>query len=894
MENLLINGIFTIFMLALAFWDYYSYGKQKHRDFKPIIMSAGVLGTFVGIFIGLQDFDVSNVENSVPSLLAGLQTAFYTSILGMALAILLSILQKSKAVKSDFENMLDYFSLQASKLDKLENLEMLSDVKKALKEIVSQNQERLESQKSYQITQIENLKTLEDSFKTTNATLKEAMHHLAKGASKELIAALQEVIRDFNLRITDQFGDNFKELNNAVTQMITWQNSYKDSIAGLDSSLKNTLKVFDATKESLELIAKRNNEVVEVYNALAHSIEASRIENEKLATLLEGFENMHANAELALKGVAELSKNLDSTHEKSLSYIKESLDGVQGFLTQSTQEYQQSLQNTLENSLKILQEDSQKQKESLLTLQEAFSAFNAEYITQNREQLSNLLDSLKEELSAFVESFIESDSQLKHKNLEMISHIQNSIQERLEGIKESFKESLEVLENAQKESLLLIEEQAKRSDDVLMRHTQEMGSVVEKASHHLQELSDKTRQNLSKNSDTLEQHIINAVLNFDTLLGKTTKSLEENFEDSKNTLMELSKEIESQMVVTTKSLNSLLNDTAQSLSKSTQNIEESLVQTNATLSQSFKETTESITSNLTTHSAVIAENLESATNNVSQSVANLLEQNQTYSQNLNALLENNVKTFAKSLEQLHKDSAQHTQEVQGQMRASFAESYKNALDSLSAYLKNTTNAYQNKLQDLSKLGFEQQQQLHTNLQEQLENMVKTFEIHSKKVLQSSTSLADNLLEASTKSLDAHIQNAIQSHKALDASVKTTLQEMAKNYLGMLELLTKQSLETPKNASVELLNAFNILQKNLGEALMQTYASLESNRKEIDAILKITQTNITTSLSQTTQLNETLCQSLGELDSALSNITLGFRQDYEWFLRRIRELMGARG
>ncbi|TLD85146.1 hypothetical protein LS70_000930 [Helicobacter sp. MIT 11-5569] len=880
MENLFINGIFTLFMLGLAFWDYHSYGKQKHRDFKSIIMSTGVLGTFVGIFIGLQDFDVGNVENSVPSLLAGLQTAFYTSILGMALAILLSILQKSKAVKSDFENMLDYFSLQAGKLDKLE---LLGDLKRTTQELANSHKAQVESQNTYQTQQIENFKILEEAFSNTNATLKEAMHHLAKGASKELIAALQEVIRDFNIRITDQFGDNFKELNQAVTQMIAWQNSYKDSIAGLDSSLKNTLKVFDSTKESLQLIASRNSEVLEVYNALAHSIEASRIENEKLSALLSGFESMHTNAESALKGVEELSKNLDATHTKSLNYTKESLQEVQGFLTQSTQNYKQNVQDSLESSLKALEEDSQKQKESLLALQEAFNTFNAAYITQNKEQLTNLLNSLKEELNTFIESFVESDSKLKHKNLEMIAQIQSSIEERLEGVKESFKESLEVLENAQKESLLLIEEQAKRSDDVLMRHTQEMGSVVEKASHHLQELGDKTQQNLSKNSDTLEQHITNAVLNFDTLLGKTTKALEENFEDSKNTLMELSKEIESQMVVTTKSLNSLLNDTAETLNKSTQNIEESLVQTNTTLSQSFEEATQKI-----------CENLESTTNNMGQSVANLLEQNQTHAQSLNALLEDNIKTFASSLEQLHKDSAQHTQEVQGQMRSSFAESYKNALESLSAYLKNTTNAYQNKLQDLSKLGVEHHQALSTNLQAQLNGIAKGFEANSQKVIQSSTAFAENLLKISTNSLDTHTKKIMENYNTLDHNVKTTLQEMAKNYLSMLEILTKQSLETPKNASTELLNAFNILQKNLGEALTQTYLSLENNRKEIDAILKITQTNISTTLSQTTELNQTLCKSLGELDGALSNITLGFRQDYEWFLRRIRELMGARG
>ena len=48
MENILINIIFTIIMLGLAVWDFVSYGKQKHRDFKSIIMSTGVWGLLWG------------------------------------------------------------------------------------------------------------------------------------------------------------------------------------------------------------------------------------------------------------------------------------------------------------------------------------------------------------------------------------------------------------------------------------------------------------------------------------------------------------------------------------------------------------------------------------------------------------------------------------------------------------------------------------------------------------------------------------------------------------------------------------------------------------------------------------------------------------------------------
>ena len=160
MENILVNIVFTIVMLGLALWDFLSYGKQKHRDFKSIIMSAGVLGTFVGIFIGLQDFNVNEIENSVPFLLEGLKTAFYTSILGMSLAILLAIVQKGKAVKSDFENMMDYFSLQASKLDDL----------KYLRTIVDQNLKLQDFQEKYRLAQEENFLKISNHFDATNHT----------------------------------------------------------------------------------------------------------------------------------------------------------------------------------------------------------------------------------------------------------------------------------------------------------------------------------------------------------------------------------------------------------------------------------------------------------------------------------------------------------------------------------------------------------------------------------------------------------------------------------------------------------------------------------------------------------------------------------------------------
>ncbi len=52
-----------------------------------VFTTLGVLGTFLGIYIGLQEFDENDIASSVPKLLLGLKTAFATSILGIALSL---------------------------------------------------------------------------------------------------------------------------------------------------------------------------------------------------------------------------------------------------------------------------------------------------------------------------------------------------------------------------------------------------------------------------------------------------------------------------------------------------------------------------------------------------------------------------------------------------------------------------------------------------------------------------------------------------------------------------------------------------------------------------------------------------------------------------------------
>lgn len=89
-----VSWIFIVLMGVLALMDAVTHRPGGRRwNFKSAIVSTGLLGTFVGVFWGLYNFDTADIAAGVPTLLEGLKLAFVTSIVGVALSTLLSVAQ---------------------------------------------------------------------------------------------------------------------------------------------------------------------------------------------------------------------------------------------------------------------------------------------------------------------------------------------------------------------------------------------------------------------------------------------------------------------------------------------------------------------------------------------------------------------------------------------------------------------------------------------------------------------------------------------------------------------------------------------------------------------------------------------------------------------------------
>lgn len=70
-----------------------------------IAATIGILGTFVGLYLGLLEFDVSNINESIPELLEGLKTAFVTFIAGLISSIILKFAFEGKGSPRRFKKL---------------------------------------------------------------------------------------------------------------------------------------------------------------------------------------------------------------------------------------------------------------------------------------------------------------------------------------------------------------------------------------------------------------------------------------------------------------------------------------------------------------------------------------------------------------------------------------------------------------------------------------------------------------------------------------------------------------------------------------------------------------------------------------------------------------------
>lgn len=565
MVILAINVLFTGFMIALFVWDYRTYGTQSHKDLKSIIMSSGVLGTFVGIFIGLLDFDAFALQTSIPTLLDGLKTAFYTSILGMGLAILLAILQKSKNIKSTEQNDIDFLFERLELLSHLRNLHHLTKL-----ELLPTKDDIIElSRKNYTM--------IESCFSEVNTSLKLAVSELAKGASRELIIALESVIKDFNANLQTQFGENFKELNAAVGKLLSWQEEYRHFVQetqvllrNVESTLSNTQSAMQTSQQTFEQILSQNERVSAFYEENLKIIQSCEIQNNKLQTHLAHIANLEPSSKQALQSLEALFDTMKENAKNAQSHIADLNESIKQYALQSAKDMQQNFDNATQSLI-------------------AQSA-------QKLESMSN--DTMKTLQRDFILLRQSSDE-----NLQEIRNVSiRSLDSMLEGLKQTLEES-KGLQKHNVEVLHTLSEQAsKNHNEILQTFSAQLKTMNEETLDALNASANNAREGVMSQYELSNKYIKTIALQYSKLLQKLS-------EDSITTPKQVSEQILSEF-----------NEFQHAMIENIKQVRDYLVQNNSELHNFYKVLGEEILEDSKQNSA-LSQELKASLRNLDEAMS---------------------------------------------------------------------------------------------------------------------------------------------------------------------------------------------------------------------------------------------------------------------------------
>jgi hypothetical protein len=400
-----VTQVFLAVIVLL--WLYFNirYNEETAAYAPTILTTTGILATFVGIALGLLDLDSKDIQGSLPELLAGLKTAFFASVAGVAGALLIKLRHYFFGLRQATSGTGPAGEVTAGDLAAL-----LKGIQQAL---VGNDEATLVSQ----------LKLLRlDSNERLDALRKaqiEALQKLSEMGSASLVEALRDVIRDFNAKLTEQFGENFKQLNDAVGKLLVWQDQYKDhietftkrqtEIAG--SMRQSTSDYSDMVGKSgaftkaaqdlsglLTALDTQKQQLVSVLTELAKLLQAASGSLPQIETKLTTLTNQLADS------VTTSQKLLSKSLLDSSTAMESTVEQVAKSLSTAVSEQQKELGNALTENVQIIRDSIQSVNQDFTKINQTFNQQLLELATKTKDQVSVLDKALSEELQKSLES----------------------------------------------------------------------------------------------------------------------------------------------------------------------------------------------------------------------------------------------------------------------------------------------------------------------------------------------------------------------------------------------------------------------------------------------------------------------------------------------------------
>lgn len=318
--------------------------------FPTFVSTLGVLGTFYGITVGLLAFDTADLDKSIPGLLDGLKTAFFTSLAGMVGSMILSAFISKKQDEKD-GGVSDINQAAGTICQAVQQMSALNA--EAIGALKRQLAEQEADRKAFYRT----MGDVMDSVKKSQSTIAETLSSIntSQGA---VTSALDSIV--ILQRSQESALDNLKESSSAMV----------NSIGNLEEG--TTLQT-----EAIQSVQKSSNEIAE----FTHHV----------PEILDVLSGMSGTQDSINDQVQKLKDILDA----EVDQIERSMDKTNQLLERKFDEFTDLLKKSnteaLVEVMKNVTAEFQKQMDALISklIQENFDQLNQSVERLNKWQQDN-------------------------------------------------------------------------------------------------------------------------------------------------------------------------------------------------------------------------------------------------------------------------------------------------------------------------------------------------------------------------------------------------------------------------------------------------------------------------------------------------------------------------
>lgn len=483
-----VNIVILAAMVGIFGFGLWFTKQAKHPEFigyvPTLLTTLGIFGTFLGIVLGLLDFNQNNIEASIPPLLEGLKTAFITSLAGIFTSLVFKTLSTFSFLKPAVaeatvseatpEAILAAMQAQVSEVKSLKEAMVGNEEStlfgqlKILRADMNDNAKiSLNNAKEHAVQQQENFEQFSDKLWLK---LQDFADTLSKSATEQVIEALKQVIVDFNNNLTEQFGENFKKLNEAVFKLVEWQENYKTQLEQMQQQYAQGVESISATEASVAHISEQSKVIPESMQELKTVMEVNQHQLAELERHLEAFKEMR---DKAVEAVPQIQQQVQATVNDISAAVTTASEHYKNLLSESDR----YIQNHVSTSNSLL---------------EKFATETEKGISQVGEKLKESSDRISKDVELAANEFTDNTARTN----QALQTSSDHVQAQTEVIKQHLQDAVTDLNSHMRDMI-----------EKMVADAKDMATTMKDANQHLVSDTEQMRDAVVKSTEKLQQRL---------------------------------------------------------------------------------------------------------------------------------------------------------------------------------------------------------------------------------------------------------------------------------------------------------------------------------------------------------------------------------------------------